>query len=151
MGRSSRGKRRARFQIECLEDRAVPATFGVPWGDARNLTLSFVPDGTTIAGHSSTLFQTLDATGPTAAWQQTILQAFQTWARNANINIGVVPDGGQPLGVAGDPQHDPRFGDIRIAAQPMDPGTLAISVPNDPLVSSTLSGDVLIKIGRAHV
>ena len=77
-------------------------------------------------------------------WQQTILQAFQTWAVNANINIGVVPDGGQPLGVAGDPQHDPRFGDIRIAAQPMDPGTLAISVPNDPLVSSTLSGDVLI-------
>ena len=42
------------------------------------------------------------------------------------------------------PQHDPRFGDIRIGAQPMDPGTLSISVPNDPLISSTLSGDVLI-------
>ena len=74
----------------------------------------------------------------------TILQAFQTWAVNANINIGLVSDGGQPLGVAGDPQHDPRFGDIRIGAQPMDPGTLSISVPNDPLISSTLSGDVLI-------
>jgi Bacterial Ig-like domain (group 2)/Matrixin len=144
IGRGSRGNRRAQFQIECLEDRTAPATFGVPWGDARNLTLSFVPDGTVIAGHSSTLFQTLNATGPAVAWQQTILKAFQTWAVNANINIGLVPDGGQPLGVAGDPQHDPRFGDIRIGAQPMDPGTLAISVPNDPLVSSTLSGDVLI-------
>ena len=63
MGRRSRDKRRTHFRIECLEDRTTPATFGVPWGDARNLTLSFVPDGTVIAGHSSTLFQTLDATG----------------------------------------------------------------------------------------
>ena len=144
MGRRSRGKRRASLQIESLEDRAVPTTFGVPWGDARNLTLSFVPDGTAIAGHSSTLFQTLNATLPTAAWQQTILKAFQTWAVNANINVALVADGGQPLGVAGDSQHDPRFGDIRVGAQPMDAGTLSISVPNDPLVSSTLSGDVLL-------
>ena len=73
-----------------------------------------------------------------------ILQAFQTWAVNANINIGLVPDGGQPLGIAGQPQHDPRFGDIRVGAQPMAPDALSISVPNDPLVSSTLTGDVLI-------
>jgi hypothetical protein len=130
--------------IEVLEDRAVPTTFGVPWSDPRNLTLSFVPDGTAIASHSSSLFQALNAQQPTATWQNTILRAFQTWAVKANINIGVVADGGQPFGVAGDPQHDPRFGDIRIGAQPMDPSTLSISVPNDPLVSSTLTGDVLI-------
>jgi hypothetical protein len=133
-----------KLAIEALEDRSVPATFGVPWSDARNLTLSFVPDGTAIASHPSSLFQALSAQQPTATWQNTILRAFQTWAVNANINIGLVADGGQPFGVAGDPQHDPRFGDIRIGAQPMDPSTLSISVPNDPLVSSTLTGDVLI-------
>jgi hypothetical protein len=144
MRRESRGKQWRRFEFELLEDRAVPATFGVPWSDARNLTLSFVPDGAPIAAHTSTLFQALNAQQPTADWQGTILQAFQTWAVNANINIGLVSDGGQPLGVAGDLQHDPRFGDIRIGAQPMDQGTLSISVPDDPLVSSTLSGDVLL-------
>src|SRR4029077_12768063 len=67
-----------------------------------------------------------------------------TWSVEANINGGLVSDSGQALGVAGQPQHDARFGDIRIGAQPMDPGTLSISVPNDPLVSSTLTGDVLL-------
>ena len=90
MGKDPDGKRRKRLEMESLEDRAVPATFGVPWSDARNLTLSFVPDGTPIAAHTSTLFQTLNAQQPTAAWQRTILQAFQTWAVNANINIGLV-------------------------------------------------------------
>src|SRR3954453_23505694 len=116
MGRAARDKRRKRFKLECLEDRAVPTTFGVPWSDPRNLTLSFVPDGAPIAAHTSTLFQTLNAQQPTVTWQQTILRAFQTWAVNANINIGLVSDGGQALGVAGQPQHDTRFGDVRIGA-----------------------------------
>ena len=142
--RQIRVKRTHRLAIEALEDRAVPATFGVPWSDPSNLTLSFVPDGTPIAGHTSALFQSLGAFEPTAAWESDILRAFQTWAVNANINIGLVPDGGQALGSAGASQHDPRFGDIRIGAQPMAPDALSISVPNDPAVSSTLSGDVLI-------
>jgi Matrixin len=144
VSRQTRAKRSRRLAIEVLEDRAVPATFGVPWSDPSHLTLSFVPDGTAIAGHTSSLFQTLGAVEPSAVWEGDILRAFQTWAVNANINIGLVADGGQVLGVAGASQHDTRFGDIRIGAQLMAADALSISVPNDPAVSSTLSGDVLI-------
>jgi hypothetical protein len=137
-------QRSRRFILEVLEDRAVPATFGVPWQDASRLSLSFAPDNTAIAGHTSSLFQSLNAQEPTAVWQREILTAFQTWAVQANINIGLVSDGGQPFGVAGKPQHDPRFGDIRVGAQPMASDALSISVPNDPTLSSPLTGDVLI-------
>jgi hypothetical protein len=145
--RSNGDHRRRKLTCESLEDRAVPATFGVPWSDPSHLTLSFAPDGTTIAGHSSTLFQALDAQEPTAVWEREVLLAFQTWAVNANINIGLVPDGGQAFGVAGGAQHDPRFGDIRVGAQAMAADALSISVPNDPAVSGTLTGDVLINSG----
>jgi hypothetical protein len=139
-----RRKRLPMLGFEFLEDRAVPATFGVPWSDPSRLTLSFAPDGTAIAGHTSSLFHVLSAQQPTAVWQREILQAFQTWAVDANINIGLVSDGGQAFGVAGPSQHDPRFGDIRIGAQAMSAESLSISVPNDPTLSSTWGGDVLI-------
>jgi hypothetical protein len=90
------------------------------------------------------LFQTLGAQQPTAVWQKEILQAFQTWAVQANINIGLVGDDGEAFGTAGPPQDDPRFGDIRVGAQSMAPGQLSISVPNDPTLSSSWGGDVLI-------
>ncbi|HEX3450878.1 MAG TPA: matrixin family metalloprotease [Isosphaeraceae bacterium] len=122
----------------------MPATFGVPWTDASRLTLSFAPDGTSIAGQSSSLFQTLNAEQATSAWQQEILEAFQTWAVHANINIGLVSDGGQPFGVSGLSQHDPRFGDIRVGAQPMASDAMSISVPNDPALTSSWTGDVLL-------
>jgi hypothetical protein len=130
--------------MESLEGRAVPATFGVPWADPSRLTLSFAPDGTSIAAHTSSLFQTLDAQQPTVDWQKEILQAFQTWAVQSNLNIGLVSDGGQAFGTAGPAQHDPRFGDIRVGAQAMSPSALSISVPNDPTLSSSWGGDVLL-------
>ena len=143
-GQMIRKQRLVRFTVESLEDRAVPATFGVPWDDPSHLSLSFAPDGTALAGHTSTLFQTLNAQMPTAQWQREILRAFQTWAVNANVNIALVADNGQAFGIAGKSQHDGRFGDIRVGAQPMGPESLSISVPNDPGVSSTLTGDVFI-------
>ena len=129
---------------ETLEDRSVPATFGIPWGDAGHLSLSFVPDGTPIAGHVSNLFQTLDSRQATAAWQKVILQAFQTWAVQANINIGLKADGGQAIGTPGKEQRDPRFGDIRITAQPMAADALAISVPGGSLMTGTWAGDLFL-------
>src|SRR4051794_2216252 len=131
VSRPIRVRRSRRLAIEVLEDRSVPATFGVPWSDPSHLTLSFVPDGTAIAGHTSSLSQRLGAVEPSTVWEGDILRAFQTWAVNANINIGLVADGGQALGVAGASQHDPRFGDIRVGAQPMAADALSISVPND--------------------
>src|SRR5262249_36533685 len=119
-------------------------TFGVPWADPSRLALSFAPDGTAIAAHTSSLFQTLNAQQATATWQREILQAFQTWAVQANINIGLVNDGGEAFGTPGPAQHDPRFGDIRIGAQSMAPDALSVSVPNDPALSSSWGGDVLI-------
>jgi hypothetical protein len=138
-----RAHRRVRVNIEHLEDRRVPATWGLPWADPQHLTLSFVPDGTNVKGMPSALTRTLDSQLGAGTWETTILRAIQTWAQNANINIGVVADGGQPIGVAGPAQGDPRFGDIRISAAPLTPGVLAISTPFDPS-TGTISGDMII-------
>jgi hypothetical protein len=133
--------------LEVLEDRTLLTTYGVPWGDPRHMTLSFAPDGTVISHYQSTLFQTLNArfqTSDPTVWETPILRAFQTWAVNANISIGVVPDNGQPFGVGGLIQGDPRFGDIRIGAIPMSPTALSVSVPHDPFFGGTWSGNVLL-------
>lgn len=134
----------AYLKVESLEERATPATFGVAWTDARHLTLSFAPDGTSVAGQASTLFTTMNANAPTATWEKAILEAFQAWASQANINITIAGDGGQPFGAPGAAHADPRFGDIRIGAIPMSPEALSVSVPHDPFMSGTWAGDMLI-------
>src|SRR5215210_4685688 len=102
--------------VECLEDRTLPSAFGTAWPDAEHLTLSFTADGTLTPLGASTLTALMRQAGSDALWQREILRAFQTWAVNANINIGLVADGGQALGTVGAVQGDPRFGDARIAA-----------------------------------
>lgn len=145
MGRTPRRNSRGRLPAsEVLEARRVPAQFGVPWHDGDHLSISFVPDGTHVAGRPSDLFRTLDAREPRAAWQGEILRAFQSWAVQAHLNVALVPDGGEPLGTPGPDQHDPRFGDVRIAAVPLSPGALSISIPHDPFLSGTWSGDALL-------
>lgn len=131
------------LQVEQLEDRLTPSQFGIAWPDPQHLTLSFVPDGTTAVGQTKTsaLFQTLDAQMPREVWQSAILKAFQTWAVNANINIGVVTDNGSARGSAGAPQGDSRFGDVRIGTYPMTTSALAVASPFDVL-AGTWSGDV---------
>ncbi len=133
------------LDFEYLESRIVRAAIGLPWTDPLHLTLSFAPDGTPIAGDSSVLFQDLGAQFPsTAAWQDDIVRAFQTWAAETNISVGLVADDGAPFGVAGLMQGDPRFGDIRIGARPMSPEVMAITVPPNPYMSGTLSGDMIL-------
>jgi hypothetical protein len=130
-----------RLKLERLEDRCTPATWGNPWPDAAHLTLSFVPDGTPIGNSTSSLYSLLNRTMPMAAWQGTILRAFQTWAANASINVGVVADNGAPYGVPGVIQGDSRFGDIRIFACDLGPDVIAVSTPFDPS-AGTAAGDV---------
>ena len=132
--------RSPRLLVEILEDRSVPATWGNPWPDAQHLTLSFAPDGTSIGGAQSSLFQ--DMGSNTAAWETTILRAFQTWAVNANVNIGVVPDNGSAFGTGGSLEGDPRFGDIRIGEAPLGTDVGALSSPYD--MFSTFSGNVVL-------
>ena len=135
--------RTARLVVELLEDRATPATFGVPWLDASHLTLSFAPDGTTIGSSPSNLFQTLDTEFASRYWEREILRALQTWAVNANINIGVVADSGAPFGATGAVQGDPRFGAIRIGAETLSPNSVATSIPFD-MSAGTWSGDIVL-------
>jgi hypothetical protein len=125
--------------------QAVKSTlWGVPWPNPGHVTLSFVPDGTSASSYQSNLFQTLNAAGSTAAWEQEILRAFQTWADNANINIAVVPDGGQAMGTAGAAQSDPRFGDARIAMAAMTSSTHLGDTSPFELSGSTWGGDMLL-------
>jgi hypothetical protein len=135
-------ERKTRLTLELLEDRIQPSSTGLPW-PSDNLTLSFAPDGTKVDGNQSSLFQTLGSQATTKAWETQILKAAQTWASVTNLNIGLVGDGGQPLGVAGLAQGDSRFGDIRVAAEPMGAsGPLSIGSPYDP-AAGTRSGDIV--------
>src|SRR6478672_4904167 len=136
-------KSRSNLRLERLEDRVVPALYGNPWGDSRHLTLSLVPDGTMIAGHTSNLFATLDAQMPRAVWESQLLRAVQTWSSVTNISVGITTDSKLPFGTPGLGEGDSRFGDIRIGGQQMDQSVLSISVPHDPLLSGTWSGDIL--------
>src|SRR5687767_11911553 len=99
------------------------------WGGDGSLTLSFAPDGTNIAGHDSSLEAMLNDVAPDQQWKDAILRAFQTWAVETNAAIGVVPDSGADFGADGASRRDPRFGDIRIGAAPLDPGVFAIAIP----------------------
>ncbi len=128
--------------LERLEDRTVPTSFYAQWPDAGHLTLSFVPDGTTAGNGTSNLFRTLGSGIGATAMQDTILRAFQTWAQYGNINIAIAGDSGAPLGSPGLVQGDPRFGDIRIAAEPLPDSTVATATPFEPS-GTTWSGDVI--------
>jgi hypothetical protein len=127
-----------KLRLEQLEDRCVPATVGIAWPSS-NITLSFAPDGTNITGSSSNLMALLAPLGTTAA-EQSILSAFQTWAVNANINIGLVNDNGAAWDVPGLIQADPRFGDIRIGGRTLAPDVTAITAPFNYF--NTQSGNV---------
>jgi hypothetical protein len=130
--------------LELLEDRITPATWGIAWPNPGRLTLSFVPDGSAVSNAPSALFQNLNANAASSAWETEILRALQTWAINSNINIGVVADGGQPLGASGAVQGDPRFGDIRIAMAALNSTIdLADTSPFD-LSGSTWGGDMVL-------
>lgn len=132
-----------RLTVESLEDRCLLAAFGIPWPDARHLTLSVAPDGTAIAGKPSELAQSLSSIASPEVWQRELLRAFQTWAVNANINIGLVRDQGLPFGTGGLLQSDPRFGDIRIGGSKLTGELIGQASPFD-WSGTTWSGDILL-------
>jgi Matrixin len=130
------------LNIERLEDRDLPSAtvWGIPWPDGQHLTLSLAPDGTNISGVASSLSQVLAEAG--SGSELALLQAFQTWADYANINYGLVADGGEAFGIGKAIQDDPRFGDIRIGAIPLDSDTVAVTSPFDYF--NTYSGNVVL-------
>jgi hypothetical protein len=136
------------LRLEHLEDRAVPATFGNPWPDGSNITLSIVPDGTDIHGSGSNLAQLLSGPNGDAA-KESILRAFQTWVANASINIGLVADDGSAFNAAGEVQHDPRFGDIRIGGRNWASDVLALTTTFNYF--NTESGNVALNTAAGVV
>jgi hypothetical protein len=128
----------AKPRLESLEDRRVPTVFGNPWPDPGHLTISFAPDGVGIAGYSqqalgevatSSLFSKMSSVGSTAAWQMEILRAFQTWAVQANINIGLVSDTGRDFGTTPLVPNTIEAGNLRIGAYPQTSDVIATNSP----------------------
>jgi hypothetical protein len=132
-------------QPEMLEDRLLLySTLGDNWTYGSRITYSFMPDGTSVGGVASVLFQTLNAKYPTATWQKQLIIAASLWENVTNVNMSLVPDGGQAVGTSGNQQDDSRFGDIRIGAVPLSPGTLAMTFVPPPANGGTDAGDILL-------
>jgi Matrixin len=132
-----------RPRLELLEDRfLLYATTGMQWPQPKLITYSFVPDGTNIGGVPSNLQQTLNAHFATADWQAQFSKAASAWQKLANINFTRVADNGAPLGVSGNMQSDPRFGDIRIGGYAMTGSILAFAFLPPPANGGTSAGDI---------
>jgi hypothetical protein len=139
-----RGRRQTCASVEVLESRQLLAASAPGWENVSRLSLSFAPDGTSAAGQTSSTFSKLSALGSTSVWQQTILDAFQTWAAHSRINVGVVNDSGVAAGVPGDLQQDTRFGDIRVVTIGLSSDVAALSVMRNETQAGTWFGDLVI-------
>ncbi len=136
--------RLVRPALEDLEDRVLLySTLGAQWTYDSRITYSFMPDGTNVGSTPSSLFATLNAVAPTATWEAQFEQAASLWETAANVNLSLVPDGGEPVGTGGNQQDDPRFGDIRIGAVPLSSGVLAETFLPPPVNGGTDAGDIL--------
>ncbi|MBX7104231.1 MAG: matrixin family metalloprotease [Gemmataceae bacterium] len=122
----------------------MPATFGIPWADPRYLKISFAPDQTPVSTAKSSLFQTLNTQYPsTAAWQEQILRAAQSWASVTNIDLGMVVDTGVAFGSNPGSGTSRHAGDIRVGATPQPASSLAIGLPPDPFFADYWSGTIV--------
>lgn len=140
----SQNERRGRtLVVERLESRLALDAAGLSAIAASELTLSFVPDGTDVAGQTSGLFADRELQ-QIPGWQDIVTRAFQTWADLVHVPVRVVADSGDRLGTLGAVQGDSRFGDVRIAGVPLPSDTFAMSVPYSDLVSGTWAGDLIL-------
>jgi len=152
-GRSVRhaGANKVRPRLESLEGRLLLySTSGNAWSHPERVTFSFMPDGTNIGGGFalSALYQTLNASFPTATWQDQFRKAAAVWQQVANVNLVQVADDGTDMGAPGNQQSDPRFGDIRIGGMPQPMGILAEAFFPPPNQGGTLAGDILFNTSQ---
>src|SRR6056297_3090782 len=112
------GARRANStsEFESLEDRRLLAAFGNAWPEPRDLTISFPADGVQLARQQNDINQTFDTLAARRDWQELALRAYQTWAIQAALNIGLRNDYNTDFGVPGMIVGDPRFGEFRIGS-----------------------------------
>jgi hypothetical protein len=138
------------LDLECLESRLIPyTTSGNAWPSATLVTISFMPDGTSVNGASSNLFAKFNAKfGSPAVWQNQILRAAQQWAQQTNLNFAVVPDNGAALGSGSYQQGDPGFGDIRIGGYSFGSSCLAQAYLPPPVNNYSIAGDFQFNTGQ---
>lgn len=107
------------------------------------ITVSFVPDGTSGLGQTSNLFTAFTSLLSGSAIQAAFLNSLKMWTAHGNLDVGLVPDSGAPLGIAGAVVGDPRFGDIRISALPLAGDSYAVAMGQAEAVSGTWAGDII--------
>ncbi len=138
-------KRSTRPLLENLEDRLLLySTYGGTWVYGSRITYSFMPDGTSVGGTPTVLFQTLDAKFSQATWELQFQKAAAVWQAVANINLSQVSDNGSPDATNGNQQDDPRFGDIRIGMVNLGSGVLAETFLPPPANGGTAAGDMFL-------
>ena len=141
----SRARRGMCLDMEGLEPRLLLyAALGDQWTFDSRITYSLMPDGTSVGGMPSVLFQTLNAHYPTATWETQIEDAASLWENVTGVNFAMVPDGGEAEGTSGDQQDDPRFGDVRIGMVPLSSSVLAVTFLPPPANGGTDAGDMLL-------
>jgi hypothetical protein len=127
-----------------MEDRLLLAsTLGAKFANGSRITYSFMPDGTSIGGVPSNLFQTLNAVTTTANWQTQFEKAAAVWQQVANVNLVLVPDDGAPLGSGSYQQGDPGMGDIRFGAMAQSSGVLAMALLPPAYNGGSAAGDIV--------
>ena len=134
--------RRVTLNVGALEERRVPASFGFALAGCRAPDYQFCPGRNQYRESAKSIVS--EARQPVLHRDvgNCDLAPFQTWAVQANINFGLVSDGGQPLGALGAFQGDSRFGDVRIAGGSLSSNLVGLGAPFDPTVG-TWSGDVV--------
>ncbi len=129
------------FRDENDTDDSDDETAGRLFGLSNRLTVSFAPDGTSIFDQSNRLFSAF-AFSPSQL-QNAVLEAFETWAINGNLDVGLVADSGLPFGTPGKSFGDERFGDVRVGAISLPADVNAIAIGQDDFVAGTWAGDIL--------
>src|SRR5271157_2768945 len=138
-------KRSARPLLENLEERLLLySTYGGTWAYGSRITYSFMPDGTSVGGTPSVLFQTMNAKFSQSTWQQAIEKAATVWEAVAHINLAQVSDDGSREAINGNQQDDPRFGDIRIGAVDLGTDVLGETFLPPPYNGGTDAGDIFL-------
>jgi Dockerin type I domain/Matrixin len=136
-------KKRRRLVVENLQPRDLMTVESLAWDGASSLRLSFAPDGTQVGDQFSDADFIFSQSAAGVDWQSSVARAFQIWAQYANINVGIVPDSGDPIGALGPVRGDERFGEIRVAGIPMTDDTWAAAIDHSRLSASTWAGDIL--------
>ena len=135
--------RAVRPRLEGLEDRfLLYATTGTQWAQPKRITYSFVPDGTSIGGVPSNLQATLNAQLRDRRLAGAVRQGGRRLAEDGQHQLRSVSDNGSALGVSGNQQSDPRFGDIRIGGYAMAGSILAFAYLPPPANGGTNAGDI---------